>query len=43
LLGENHWGSLRRGDHGLKADPEAVCEAVRAWPAALANHAFRPS
>ena len=29
------------GDHGLKADPEAVSEAVGAWLAKLAKQAFR--
>jgi uncharacterized protein len=29
------------GNHGLKADPEAVSAAVRAWLAGLANEAFR--
>jgi uncharacterized protein len=29
------------GDHGLKADPDAVTSAVRAWLAELANQNFR--
>jgi hypothetical protein len=31
------------GNHSLKADPEAVSEAVRAWLAELANQGFRPT
>ena len=31
------------GNHGLKADPDAVSAAVRAWLAELASKAFRRS
>jgi uncharacterized protein len=31
------------GNHALKADPDAVSEAVRAWLAELASHGFRPA
>jgi len=30
------------GNHALKADPDAVLQAVRAWLAELASQAFRP-
>jgi uncharacterized protein len=31
------------GNHALKADPDAVSEAVRDWLAELASHGFRPA